>query len=85
MCCPAEGPRVAEHGLDAFQPGGCEAHVLDGHLGRFVEEGGGDNLGLCADGLSRFGLHVLLVLLGGKAELPGDPSQLFPWFEAVVH
>ena len=37
------------------------------------------------DGLGGFGLHVLLVLLGGKAELPGNPSQLFPWFEAVVH
>ena len=82
---PAEGPGVAKNGLDALQPGGCEAHVLHGHLGRLIEEGRGDDLGFCADGLGSFGLHVLLVLFRRKAKLPGDPAELFPGLQAVVH
>ena len=52
----AEGDSVAEHGLRAREPGGREVHAGDRYLGRLVEQGCADELGLGAEHAGRAGL-----------------------------
>ena len=49
----AEGDSVAEHGLRAREPGGREVHAGDRNLGRLVEQGCADELGLCTEHAGR--------------------------------
>ena len=81
----AQGDSVAEHGLRAREPGGREVHAGDRNLGRLVEQGCADELGLCTEHAGRAGLQDFLVLALAESKLPGHPLNGAFGLEPLVH
>ena len=81
----AQGDSVAEHGLRAREPGRREVHAGDRNLGRLVEQGCADELGLCTEHAGRAGLQDFLVLALAESKLPGHPLNGAFGLEPLVH
>ena len=84
VCCAAKRPGVPEDLLDSLQPGSAEAHMIDRHLRRVVEEGRGKDLRFCSDRLGALGFNGLLVLAGRQPVLPGYPFGPLARLEAEM-